>query len=323
MKAAAVELPGRWLNRRRAPRAAAAQLHQDEDPVVDAQQTDASKNEEAEKPLGHEEHGAVPPAGPLRPAGENIANGTSPYPLPLLVFTAITFLLYAVLYAIDLLVIYWTFIPGVYFDRVARSLATHTVRHFLGPEPPQGPEIFRLVQRALAFSWRLVVGTQFDVSGGLLRFVDRLLLLSFELDVAALSSAVLLVLCLRRYSRGRRPPPRTLWQRFVAFFSPWNLFFLFSMALVAMIPVEEMSVDDAGVFASLALSLFLIDIFGGNAFLTTYLPLSCHWQIALSVYRLRALDPYSHQAHLGTGLFQLVLLAKMIAHASRSTKDWY
>jgi hypothetical protein len=47
-------------------------------------------------------------------------------------------------------------------------------------------------------------------------------------------------------------------------------------------------------------------------FLTTRIPPSCQWQLALSVYRLRQRDPYAHQVGTAVGLLQLVLLVDML-----------
>lgn len=53
------------------------------------------------------------------------------------------------------------------------------------------------------------------------------------------------------------------------------------------------------------------------------IPVSCQCQLALSVHRLRALDPYLHQIQIVTGVLQVILLIHMLDLARRTTGYWH
>jgi hypothetical protein len=46
-------------------------------------------------------------------------------------------------------------------------------------------------------------------------------------------------------------------------------------------------------------------------------------QLAMSVYRMRPLDPYHHQIHTYMGIVQLTLLVEMFGHARRAGQHYY
>jgi hypothetical protein len=52
--------------------------------------------------------------------------------------------------------------------------------------------------------------------------------------------------------------------------------------------------------------------------LASHVPASFYWQICLSFYRLRSLDPYEHQIHAWEGLIQLCLLGNMLGTAKQA-----
>jgi hypothetical protein len=156
----------------------------------------------------------------------SIINGGVPARTCFLALGTAAFLLYAALYAVDLALIYFTFVPGYYLE--VFSATPRVVLRYGNPRALRYPDSMRVALRHYAPGlWRAYwFGRQF-APGPVLRHLDRLVRLSARLETAAFSCAALLVASL--WCRDilwpaqspRRPVRQWSWS---ALLSPWDAF---------------------------------------------------------------------------------------------------
>jgi len=164
-----------------------------------------------------------------------------------------------------------------------------------------------------------------------LRYVESLLIWSYWLDVCAVCSAAVLALCIWRESRVLRLSRRhgSVWTVIPAPFGYSQSAGIVLVVTLIFLP-RVANAFEALVFAGLGLRFLYSQIDGlvhrldrDRRGLWRNLPRSVQCQVALSLFRLRALDPYSHQIQFVDGIVQLFLLFYMLNLARASTNYWH
>ncbi len=167
------------------------------------------------------------------------------------VLSVLAFLLYTALYAVDLVLVYWTFVPGYFFElaAVTSRLFFRHGRHFC----KAGGLRLVLLEYGPGI-WRSFFGQQY-AAGPMLRRLDGLRQLSVRLEIVAFAAAVLLVASLWgrqllwRRARFRPARQRTLF----ALLDPWEALGVWLTFLALATPPEGIKGGTVGALARFVL----------------------------------------------------------------------